>query len=204
LRRVTQPPNIAGPLCLRGANNTDLSIQIILYPMIFDRFIKTYEIQTSKSISEITDEINYRRERQQGKKLLLMTETVNYSNAIIDKDSVKFKRTSVVNRLKGNGIITFQLESSFHGTKIICTVDPTLMYILKNLGFIAALLIYLTYIFFRNARELHFNTFIFIGVIWIFILSIGYFTLFFNTKTLESYSKTILYDLGLMTPNEGK
>jgi hypothetical protein len=173
--------------------------------MIFDRFIKIYEIQTAKSISEIIDEINYRRERQQDRKLLLMTEPVNYSNATIDENSVKFKRNSVVvNRLKGSGIITFQLESNFHGTKIICIVDPTLINILKVLGFVAALLIYLTYIFLSDARELHFNTFIFLGVIWIFIISIGYFSLLFNTKTLESYSKTILYDLGLMTPNEEK
>jgi hypothetical protein len=169
--------------------------------MIYDRFIKTYEIQTPKSISEIIDEVNYRRERQQGKKLLLITEPINYKNAIIDEDSVTFKR-NVVSRLKGNGIIIFHLKASFNGTKIICTVDPTLFNILKDIGFTAALLIYLTYIIFRDVIELHFSTFLMLGVVWTLIIFMGYFSLRFNTKALESYSKTVLYDLGLMIPNE--
>jgi hypothetical protein len=168
--------------------------------MIFDRFRRSYEIQTTKSVNSILRTIEERTQRQQHNKLLFAIEPINYKKLSISEDSIVIERISTLyNPFKGTGTITFKLTPDYTGTSIKCLVNPYQLGMIINLGLVLLFLIIVTFSIFSSVHEFYLSTVIFMLIVWIIPFVCIYFSFYLNTVSLESYSKTILYDLGLMT-----
>lgn len=163
---------------------------------------KTYEIVTSKSITDIKNMIELRSERQNKNKPLFATEPVNYKKFKIIDDIIEIERNPVIgNPFGGFGNITFELEPTLKGTRITCIIDPSMINTLVGFGFaIAFPLIISFFSILLIIKKIQINTIIFLLFSWIVVvLGIAFLLFIFNRLNLESYSKTILYDLGLIT-----
>jgi hypothetical protein len=171
--------------------------------MIIDRFVKRFQVQTSNAPSQIINEIEFRSERQQKSRLLLMNEPINYRSATISENYIVFKRGSnFYNRLRGVGKIILTLEPNTNGTLITCEINPTLNKMLIDLAFILITLAVITIIIFKDITQIYISTIVFILLTWIIGLLVGYFSLKFNTINLESYAHMILQDLNITSENK--
>ena len=171
--------------------------------MIKNLIIKDYEIHTSKSANEIISEINYRAKRQQKKKVLGVLESIKYNNFQISDDIIEIERNPFLySSLQGIGKITFKLEHRINGTDIKCTIQPSIIFTLAALVIIIPFLLYVTIAFIIPFKGLHLTTLLFILLAWVVCIGATYLGFLFNRVNLESYSRTILYDLGLVIPDK--
>jgi len=69
-------------------------------------------------------------------------------------------------------------------------------------GFALIFLFVISFSILFPLQNLHINTVIFLIFTWFIIIGIAYLMFKFNRFNLESYSKTILLDLGLITPDK--
>jgi hypothetical protein len=164
---------------------------------MFKKLKKTYEIQTTKSFDEILIELNNRAEKQAKNKALLLWEPVNYRKLKIQENKIEIERLpNPFNPFRGNGIITYEFQSTEAGTHIKCTSDPILFQIWFGFGFYALMLTLFIIIAILTSNYLFILFIILFGV---FAFGISYLYVSFNSSNLESYSKTILYDLNLIS-----
>jgi hypothetical protein len=172
---------------------------------MFKKFKRSYEIQTLKSFDEILTILNDRTERQRNNKLTLLWETINYKKLDIKDNIIKIERNpNPFNPFKGHGVITFEFMTNRDGTKIKCTSDPLLSIIWGSFIFLTFCLVGFTSIVLLTIPKIYFSTILFVLVAGIVFYGFLYLSISFNSYNLESYSKTILYDLGLLFPDEDK
>ena len=170
--------------------------------MIFDRFKKGYEVFTSKSIDNIIDEIQYRTKRQKENKIDTVFEPVKYKKLKISNNQIIVERQpGLFNPFAGFGSIIFDLDTNGNGTRIKCSIDPLIRFYLATLCLFSIVPIIMTVTIIISIQKISISSFAFIMIIWIFFIGIAYFSLVFNRSNLINYSKTILYDLGLLESN---
>jgi hypothetical protein len=164
---------------------------------MFNKFKRSYEIQTSKSFDEILTDLNNRAEKQTKNKALLLWEPVNYRKFKIQDNKIEIERLpNPFNPFKGNGIITYEFQSNETGTHIKCTIDPILFQIWFGFGFFALILTLFIIIAVLTSNYLFI---LFITLFGVLAFGFSYLLVSFNSSNLESYSKTILYDLNLIS-----
>ena len=171
--------------------------------MIFDRFKNGYEVFTSKSIDKIIDEIQYRTKRQKENKIDTVFEPVKYKKLKISNNQIIVERQpGLFNPFAGFGSIIFDLDTNSNGTRIKCSIDPLIRYYLATFCLFSIVPIIMTVTMIISIQKISISSFAFIMIIWIFFIGIAYFSLVFNRSNLINYSKTILYDLGLLESNK--
>jgi len=171
--------------------------------MIFDRFKNGYEVFTSKSIDNIIDEIQYRTKRQKENKIDTVFEPVKYKKLKISNNQIIVERQpGLFNPFAGFGSIIFDLDTNGNGTRIKCSIDPLIRYYLATFCLFSIVPIIMTVTMIISIQKISISSFAFIMIIWIFFIGIAYFSLVFNRSNLINYSKTILYDLGLLESNK--
>ena len=171
--------------------------------MIFDRFKNGYEVFTSKSIDKIIDEIQYRTKRQKENKIDTVFEPVKYKKLKISNNQIIVERQpGLFNPFAGFGSIIFDLDTNGNGTRIKCSIDPLILYYLATFCLFSIVPIIMTVTMIISIQKISISSFAFIMIIWIFFIGIAYFSLVFNRSNLINYSKTILYDLGLLESNK--
>ena len=172
--------------------------------MILDRFKKGYEVFTSKSIDKIIDEIQYRTLRQIDNKIDTIFEPVKYKKLRISSNQIIVERQpGLFNPFAGFGSIIFDLDSKSNGTLIRCSIDPLIRYYLATFCLFCIVPIIMTITMLISIQKINISSIAFILIIWIFFFGAAYLSLAFNRSNLINYSKTILYDLGLLEPNKG-
>jgi hypothetical protein len=173
--------------------------------MIKNRFKKTYIINSKKSIYEIFEEIEFKIERQKKNKVLFITEPINYNNLLLYENRIEINRNSIFqNPLKGLGSITFDLVPDEIGTKIKCTIDPGYETTLMGFASLSITPIIISFILLFITKPFHFGVLIFLAIVWLVVIGIGYLSFHFNRNNLENYSDTILYDLAILKPIDDK
>ena len=171
--------------------------------MIFDRFKNGYEVFTSKSIDKIIDEIQYRTKRQKENKIDTVFEPVKYKKLKISNNQIIVERQpGLFNPFAGFGSIIFDLDTNGNGTRIKCSIDPLIRYYLATFCLFSIVPIIMTVTMIISIQKISISSFAFIMIIWMFFIGIAYFSLVFNRSNLINYSKTILYDLGLLESNK--
>jgi len=171
--------------------------------MIFDRFKNGYEVFTSESIDNIIDEIQYRTKRQKENKIDTVFEPVKYKKLKISNNQIIVERQpGLFNPFAGFGSIIFDLDTNGNGTRIKCSIDPLIRYYLATFCLFSIVPIIMTVTMIISIQKISISSFAFIMIIWIFFIGIAYFSLVFNRSNLINYSKTILYDLGLLESNK--
>jgi len=170
--------------------------------MILDRFIKIYSIDTDKSVHNILSEIEKGAEKQTKNLLLIVTKTINYKQFTIIDNTIEIERyPNFFNPFKGSGNITFNLISNNPGTKIECKIVPSLLGIIFNFALLFLFLIIVTVLMFSSIQHIYFGTVIFMALFWILPIVVYYFVCKLNTTNLDSYARLVLYDLGILLPD---
>jgi hypothetical protein len=170
--------------------------------MILDRFIKIYSIETDKSSYNILREIEKNAEKQKENMLSMVTKTINYRQFQISDNNIEIERyPNFFYPIKGSGNITFNLITTYSGTKIECKVVPSLIGIIFNFALLLLFLIIVSVLMFSSIQHFYIGTVIFIAVFWAFPLIVFYFLCKLNTTSLDSYARLILYDLGILQPD---
>jgi hypothetical protein len=168
-----------------------------------DWIMKKYDVHTSKSAKEIISDIKYRGKRQQQKKLIGVIEPIKYNNIEVRDDLIEIERSLFIySPLQGIGKITFELISEKNGTDIKCTINPTIIYTWVSFGTIVLFLMYITISVVVPSDHLNRGSLLFLLILWVVCIGGTYLGFLFNRFNLESYSKTLLYDLGLIIPDK--
>jgi len=130
-------------------------------------------------------------------------------------DSVNFKQVSIIddiiiidrdtlfsNIFKGIGKITFYLTTTIKGTSIKCEIVPSLLALIFNLASVLIFLVIVTVMVIKNATHIYPGTIIFLLIFWLVPICVIYFIGKINASSLESLSKSFLYDIGVLDPEK--
>ena len=168
--------------------------------MLKNRFKKVYIINSAKSIDEIFAEIEFRIERQQKNKALFITEPINYNKLILYENKIEINRDYLIqNPFKGTGIISYDLDTEENGTKVTCTIDPGYETTIMGFVFLSIVPIVISFYLLLFVRPFYLGILIFLAIVWLAVIGVGYLSFHFNQNNLKNYSDTILYDLNVIT-----
>jgi hypothetical protein len=162
---------------------------------MFNKLIKIFEVQTTKSVDEILTRISEKVDYQRANKNFLIPDEIKYRSFKIDGNKIVIERcTSPFNPFRGSGEIIFELKPKDYGTQIICIVDPIKLGIYVSIGMILFVLLAMIipiWIIGNNWSILYILAF---GLIPI---GLSYLWGVYNRNQLEDYSRQILNDLKL-------
>jgi hypothetical protein len=170
--------------------------------MIFSYFSKSYDIRTSKSISEIKNTIGEKASTRMSLLSLTMDSVIFKQVSIIDDIIIIDRETLFSSIFKGIGKITFYLTPTINGTSIKCEIVPSLLALIFNLVMVLIFLIFVTVTVIKDAPHIYPGTIIFLLFFCLVPICAIYFIGKINASSLESLSKSFLYDIGVLDPEK--
>jgi hypothetical protein len=163
------------------------------------KFIKEYQVKTSKSVTDILNEISVRAREQKASKVAFLFDVIDYKRFKINDKRIQIDTFSKFYRVRGSGTITFVLSDYNEYTIIDCTIDPDAFIRIALTGIFVFISLIIAVGYLINLNRISVKEILFISGFFIFTLIIGYLSILFNGTQLEWYFKEILEDLNIIT-----
>jgi hypothetical protein len=168
---------------------------------VLEKLTKQYEIQTSRTMAEILDEISKKALVQNDNSSFIPTDQINYRKFKVENNRIEIEICpNIFNPFRGYGTIYFDFQNLKTGTQIKSTIEAYSKYAIIGGGcFGLFFLILFSVAVFYILSDSFLKAFIFVLFAWIIAILPSYLMFRFSTNWLEQYSRKILNDLNLQT-----
>lgn len=163
------------------------------------KFIKKYQVKTSKSVTDILDEINIRVQEQKANKVSFLFDVVDYKKFKISDRQIQIDTYSKFSGARGSGTITFVLSDYHDYTMIDCIIDPDAFTRIAFLGIFDFFSLIISVGYLISMHNTSVVEILCITGFFIVTIIFGYLSILFNRNRLEWYSNEILEDLKITT-----